>query len=324
VVREAARREKIKVKRQGDHMDMECPLCDRTDAAIGGLSGRDAYLCKCLVCGQFVFTDEAAIALREKGNKEKRYILSALTRRAFERKSRLELTTYTIPDFLKNTAPPKTPFDVLDPLLLGIHDRTTDLTAFVTVPRNDYPLYFLKRPEQLVEFLLQLKKLGYIDLEARDKGDSARLTLRGWNRAAELRKTGISSSRAFVAMSFAKELDPAYDDAIAPALTDAGWTPVRLDRLEHNDRIDDRIVGEIKRSGMMVADFTGNRPGVYFEAGLAAGLGLPVIWTVRDTDLADVHFDTRQYNHIVWMDPSELRSRLHDRVLATVRPPVVK
>jgi len=29
------------------------------------------------------------------------------------------------------------------------------------------------------------------------------------------------------------------------------------------------------------------------------GLGRQVIWTCRDDDLKNVHFDTRQYNHIV-------------------------
>lgn len=124
-------------------------------------------------------------------------------------------------------------------------------------------------------------------------------------------------------MSFAKELDPAYDEAIAPALTDAGWTPVRMDRMHHNERIDDRIVAEIRRAGMVIADFTANRPGVYFEAGLAVGLGLPVIWTVNEADLGAVHFDTRQYNHIVWKKVADFRAQLHDRVVATVRPPVI-
>ena len=39
--------------------------------------------------------------------------------------------------------------------------------------------------------------------------------------------------------------------------------------LEHVDRIDDRIFLEINRSNFLIADFTGHRPGVYFEAGYA-------------------------------------------------------
>lgn len=301
----------------------KCPLCDRADVKIGGVPNRDAYACYCPACGRFIFTWEAANALASEKTKPRRYLLSAHTRRASDRGERLELLTYSVADLLEKTVPPRTPYDVLDPLLVAIHDRTTDPTGYVEIPYDDYPLFFLRGPKQLSEFLTLLKGLKLIEVE--DKPDKqslvTRLTLAGWDRVAELRKTGKISSRAFVAMSFAEELDPAYDQAIAPALTQAGWTPIRMDRIEHNERIDDRIVAEIKRAGMVVADFTGNRPGVYFEAGLAAGLGLPVIWTVRDTDLDAVHFDTRQYNHIVWNELPDFRARLHDRVVATVRPP---
>ena len=61
--------------------------------------------------------------------------------------------------------------------------------------------------------------------------------------------------------------------------------------------------------------------GVYFEAGFALGLGLPVIWTVKETGLEHLHFDTRQYNHIGWKDPEDLREMLQLRLQATVAPP---
>ena len=43
-----------------------------------------------------------------------------------------------------------------------------------------------------------------------------------------------------------------------------------------------------------------------------------MIWTCRDTDIDDVHFDTRQYNHIVWKDAADLKKRLADRIEATL------
>ena len=30
------------------------------------------------------------------------------------------------------------------------------------------------------------------------------------------------------------------------------------------------------------------------------GLGLPALWSVRQDDLPHVHFDTRQFYHVVW------------------------
>ncbi|MBI3048828.1 MAG: hypothetical protein HYY76_11035 [Acidobacteria bacterium] len=115
-------------------------------------------------------------------------------------------------------------------------------------------------------------------------------------------------------MSFSDELEPAWQNGIRPALEETGYQPIRIDKVEHNEKICDRILAEIRRSGIVVADFTGNRGGVYFEAGFAMGLGLPVIWSVRNDELGKVHFDTRQYNHITWTDPEELRKKLANRI----------
>jgi hypothetical protein len=51
---------------------------------------------------------------------------------------------------------------------------------------------------------------------------------------------------------------------------------------------------------MLVVEFTVQRGGVYYEAGLADGLDIPVGFAYRERDVKDLHFDTQQYNHIVW------------------------
>ena len=67
-----------------------------------------------------------------------------------------------------------------------------------------------------------------------------------------------------------------------------------------------------------MADVTQQRAGVYFEAGYALGLGLPVFWCVRKDDLDNVHFDTRQYNHIVWENEEDLAEQLYLFVTAII------
>ena len=134
----------------------------------------------------------------------------------------------------------------------------------------------------------------------------------------ELRRTGQATNQAFVAMWFDRQMDEAFTAGIEPALRDAGYDPYRIDRTEQNNRIDDEIIAAIRRSGLLVADFTGSRGGVYFEAGFAMGLGIPVFWTVRSDSIASLHFDTRQYPHVVWDTPADLREKLSRRVLAVV------
>lgn len=150
------------------------------------------------------------------------------------------------------------------------------------------------------------------------------LTVAGYARLAELKTTNIESTKCFVAMWFNPETEEAWMQGLKPGIEDMGYDAVRIDKVEHNNKIDDEIIAEIRRSRFVVADFTqgksGARGGVYYEAGYAQGLGLEVIFTCRQ-DMLDknlIHFDTRQYNHIAWETPSELRKKLANRITVTV------
>jgi nucleoside 2-deoxyribosyltransferase len=101
-------------------------------------------------------------------------------------------------------------------------------------------------------------------------------------------------------------------------LKDTGFTSRRIDKKQFNDEISGEILSEISKSRFMIADVTGQRNGVYFEAGFAMGKNQPVIFCCQEDDLAKVHFDTRQYNHIIWKDTDDLYVKLKDRILGTI------
>lgn len=153
-------------------------------------------------------------------------------------------------------------------------------------------------------------------------GGLVRPTARGWQELDNLKRPRSDSSQAFVAMWFNDLTNDAYIHGIEPALQTAGYKSVRIDKKEHNNKIDDEIISEIRRSRFLIADFTCEpnnvRGGVYYEAGFAQGLGIPVIWTCKDTSLDDLHFDTRQYSHIVWQNPQDLFTQLKNRIGATI------
>ena len=170
------------------------------------------------------------------------------------------------------------------------------------------------------EFLYLLDYLGdqcWIDRSHA----GARVTVAGYRRIAEV-KTNHDSAQAFVAMWFDDEMDAAYSNGIEPAIRDAGYRPVRIDRKPDVTKIDDEIIAEIRRSRFLVADFThgegGARGGVYFEAGFAFGLNIPVIYTCREDAIEQIHFDTRQYHHTAWSRPEDLRRDLKNRILALI------
>lgn len=142
----------------------------------------------------------------------------------------------------------------------------------------------------------------------------------GWDYLESLKQVNPDSQIGFCAMWFADPMRSLWDQAIEGAIRDSGYQPLVMFKYEHNNRIDDEIVALIRRSRFVVADFTGQRGGVYFEAGYASGLALPVIWTCREDDLENIHFDNRQYNFITWRHDQlpDFRHALRNRIEATL------
>jgi nucleoside 2-deoxyribosyltransferase len=124
-------------------------------------------------------------------------------------------------------------------------------------------------------------------------------------------------------MWFDESMDEMFEKAICPLGDEkdesyTGFKMLRIDQKHFNDKICDHIIAEIRKSRFMIADCTELRPPVFFEAGYAMGLGLPVIFTCKEgTDIKKC-FDTDHYNHIVWKDADDLKDKLKDRILATI------
>lgn len=166
----------------------------------------------------------------------------------------------------------------------------------------------------MLEEVLQAE-LGFVT--RRDSG-AYRITAKGL-----LHLEGVPNKEfpiGFCAMWFNHEVLPLWTQVIEPAILLSGYSPLKIDIKPHNNKIDDEIVASLRASSFVVADFTGQRGGVYYEAGFAHGLGLPVIFMCREVDVKELHFDVRQYNCILW-NPDELddaRSKLKNRILATL------
>lgn len=134
--------------------------------------------------------------------------------------------------------------------------------------------------------------------------DLWKITPAGWDHIYSLRSTNRDSQSAFIAMRFLPHLTGYCNNYIEPAILDAGYKPIRVDKEQHNDLIDDRIVAGIRKSKFIVADLTENSYGVYYEAGFARGLGLPVLYTCSKEYFEDkdkgVHFNVNHYSFLQW------------------------
>jgi CheY-like chemotaxis protein len=170
-----------------------------------------------------------------------------------------------------------------------------------------------KKPRSKIEIKNARDKALKLDLD-REGGVFGRI------ESAIARASPSLSGQAFVAMWFTGELSAIYNRAIKPAIKAAGYRPMIIRLKEHANKIDDEIISEIGKSTFLVADFTGHRGGVYFEAGIAMGREVPVIWTCRKDDIDNLHFDIRQYNCIAWSKPDEFRKRLQKRISHVIGP----
>ncbi len=116
-----------------------------------------------------------------------------------------------------------------------------------------------------------------------------------------------------------------YFAQLKPALRVLGIRAFRIDEIHHLENIDSRILKEIDKSDLMVADLTNERPSVYFEAGYGEKKGIPVVYTCRADHLTDrglvnfrVHFDVRQRPIVAWTNAADrsFSKRLQQRVRA--------
>jgi hypothetical protein len=141
---------------------------------------------------------------------------------------------------------------------------------------------------------------------------------KGLLAADDLAFQAVNSAQGFVAMFFHEEMKPAWTNGFRPGIEAAGYRPLRIDDKEHINGISDEIIAEIRRSRFLVADYTHQNSGVYFEAGVAVGLGLPVIPTCKGDQIGRLHFDVRHINTLTWNTPEQLADDLAKRVSAVI------
>lgn len=130
-----------------------------------------------------------------------------------------------------------------------------------------------------------------------------RLTMEGWERYSQLKRTNATSRTAFMAMQFGdKKLERAVNECFKPAVARAGFDLRLLTDQQPAGLIDDQIRAAIISARFVVADLSHGNAGAYWEAGFAEGLGMPVIYTCETQRWTETktHFDTNHLVTIVW------------------------
>jgi hypothetical protein len=303
-----------------DDRFQHCLLCKRANTPWKG------GVVVCDVCGQYNI--QKMMILANDLSMDDRLRLSAIVRRHFDLTGEPETITPNNWRMLASQAPAKNDVPSKVRYLLGYvaHKSSFPGEAVALMGLIDYPVCFAANEGEFSFYLQHAVDARFIK-ENRSQVHTQRnvfLTPEGWQET--MRIAALDSPYAFVAMAFSTEgdrgtlLTQAFEEAIRPAIEDdAGYEKAkRIDKEEFLGDIVFEIIARIKECRFLVADVTEHRNGVYFEAGYAMGMGLPVIWTCHEDDIETAHFDTRNLNHIVWNDIDGLRKSLANRILATI------
>lgn len=238
----------------------------------------------------------------------------------------------SLTELIANTYYPKTPQEKLDNLFEYIYKMQAydgeviefRNTTFLNDDGEWNKLYF-KKIEELIFYINQLHTQGLAEVSNNSLSFpfDISLTLEGLKYANKIIE-GKESNICFVAMSFDESLNYIYTDAIQKAIVETGFTPliIKNEHLDSDMTINDGILAGIKKAKFMIADFTQNKRGVYFEAGYALGRGQKVIYTCKDepTEVKELHFDTNHYQHILWKDAEDLKQKLIDKIEVFIKP----
>jgi hypothetical protein len=311
-----------------------CCLCDGP-AQYSGQSM--TFLCVCERCGNYFITNVAMGqgVIQEKIG-DKRFLLSAATREAYlralaTRDDRLLITlnSTNMEQIATGMTEKSSPIAAAEHFLIHMSQNQRGFYQFQDFsPENDYPLAVCRNRLDFMVVINYLLRISLIVdsngrnriLETDSNSISIRLSTDGFERISELNKTKHKTI-AFAAMFFHPRLNDAFENGIKKAVEETtNLKCIRADRVEHNDDINDWVLGQIRQSAFLISDYTGNRGGVYYEAGFAMGLAIPVIYTCMNKRkyINRLHFDTNHRNHIFWDTTDILYSRLRDRIKATI------
>lgn len=292
-----------------------CIVCD---SAISPINSADMprHTVDCPVCGQYVASralldDQLNPAVIPTGE---RYLISAWIKWHSLRGMDPPTLSEEVCKSAIADAPSYTPIERMEQFLLSMAIRSgLPGKRLRTEPSLEYPYAWAAIPAECMAYLGWLQELGYLTFA----NGSALVTRKGWERATELQRDfQHSGRRAFVAMWFDDSFDSVWAEGLRPGIRDAGYEPYRIKEDIHNERIDFRIIAAIRASRFLVADVSEPRTAVYYEAGFAEGLGKLVIWTCREDRLKGLSFDTRQFRHVAWRDPVDLRGQLSATIQA--------
>jgi len=320
---------------------MTCTIC-HSELRAGHVVARShgAWIVRCLCCGEFQISEEAAEDIAEWNLSETRWTAIAFRLRRMTDRSAAPLIDFDMLSHLRDRAKLPPLDELIDDFVLWVGANSPHPGSIRDVK---YPEFKARLgaigPAEFGTILHSLKasnlfqgEVARLDASSLLSMTSCQLTMSGWKRFRDLSRSRAETNHAFMAMNYGDaELDAIVQDHFTPAVSRTGLQLKRLDQGQPAGLIDDQLRVQIRASRLLVCDLTHANRGAYWEAGFAEGLGRPVIYTCREDVFRDAghsnhpHFDTNHFVTVVWdpSDPSAAAQKLTSTIRATLPGEVI-
>jgi hypothetical protein len=311
---------------------MGCIVCG-IEGAKRGQVGVDSVRFDCRRCGSFVLSATAESTLEMKLNEKplRRSLMSHALRKGQQPDDKhlrvIKDNEDDLPTFWRDERLP-TPQQQADNLILWIGDNQKTSSTAANVDRSELAAWIglpISLPNDSAEWAwlnIELKNEQLYQVAETRQGYilDLKLTMKGWKRHQDLRRTQRESRTAFMALKFNQPaLNLVVEKCFRPAVERAGFELRVLTDPQPAGSIDDRLRSALHAARFVIADLTHGSPGAYWEAGFGEGLGLPVIYSCEEAawKTQGTHFDTNHLTTIIW-DPRDLK-KAEDHLVDTIR-----
>ncbi|WP_229106709.1 hypothetical protein [Paenibacillus sp. 1001270B_150601_E10] len=176
---------------------------------------------------------------------------------------------------------------------------------------SNYNLTYSPNLQELVYIIEKLRSEQFIIRE----GMNFQLTEKGWSEAAAS-AGGQPLKPCSVLIANEGVLCTEWQERLLPNIEQFGYLPRLLTHTTHTkpQNLETYSLELIADSKLIIADLTSQSPEVYFTAGYALGLNIPVVWTVNSSDAELLPVKIKELRPIVWDTVEELLVILQQRI----------
>lgn len=291
----------------------QCLFCDKF-VSTKPEGDYDRYIgCSCSPSGFYSLQRDSYEPIHSLPHQKKRdmlHLVSAYIRELTDCDEKVTLTANDLESIANSPNIPVTIEDKGNRLLQHLyrHSEGPGEPVIIQPLSNSYNLTYSPNLQELVYII---DKLINEQLLIRE-GMTFKLTKKGWSEAVASAR-GKRIKPCFVLISDVEDFRTEWLERIFPKIEQCGYQPrlLTLTKTQNSEQYSLELIADSK---LIIADLTGQSPEVYFAAGYALGLGIPVIWTVNSSNADKLFVCTKDIRPIVWDSAEELEVILQQRL----------